>query len=183
MCANFLYISDLIKTLMKTKHANLLVLLLLIMILPSCRNNADVERAFETFLMFLVQIITFVLFGISSIVLSIISSLGSTKSSTPKIIGIILVTIFALITAICLMITVEINPKRNYIFFAFVVDAMAIFLSVFFLFKPKGESAQISAQNYSTAQLDKIIEIKPEPAKKSITNVNSDGLEQIDDLD
>lgn len=169
---------------MKTKHVNLLVLLLIILILPSCRNNADVERAFETFLMFIVQIITFVLFGISSIVLSIVSSLGSTKSSTPKIIGIILVTIFALITAICLMITIEINPKRNYIFFAFVIDTMAIFLSVFFLFKPKGESAQVSAQNYSNTHLDKIIEVKAEPTTtKPKINVNADGLEQIDDLD
>ena len=89
-----------------------------------------------------------------------------------------------LITAICLMITIEINPKRNYIFFAFVIDAMAIFLSAFFLLKPKGEPAHVTAQNYSNEQLDKIIEVKAEPTTtKPKINVNSDGLEQIDDLD
>lgn len=169
---------------MKSKHSNLLLLILLVVILSSCRaSSADVDRAIETFLMFVLQIVAFVLLGISSLVLSIISSLASTKSNTPKIIGIILVSLFALTTSICLMITIDINPKRNYIFFAFVIDAMVIFLSVFFLFKPKGESSQLQAQNYSNAQLDKIIEIKPEPTKKPKININSDGLEQIDDLD
>lgn len=151
-------ILDLNKTKMNTKLTNLLLVILLTLILSSCKNNADVERAIETFFVFIIQIVSFILFGISSLVLSIIGS--TSKTNTPKIIGSIILGVFTLISIICFAMIIEINPKRDYIFFAFVVDAIFIGVSIFFLTKSKNKIGINAA--ITDDYLDKVIESKEE---------------------
>jgi len=156
---------------MTSKQKSIIALIFLVIVMTSCRNNREAERAIQTFFVFVIQVVSFVLFGISSLVLSIVGS--SSKTSTPRIIGIVLLSIFALITTVCFMLIQDINPNRDYIYFAFVVDVVLIGLSIFFLTKPR---KSVSVANGNTGQpeitdeyLDKIIE--------------SEAVDEIDELE
>ena len=144
---------------MKTKLTNLVLVAFLILLITSCKDNADVERAIETFFVFVIQVISFVLFGISSLVLSIIGA--SNKTNTAKIIGGILMGVFTLISVVCLFMIIEINPKRDYIYVAFLIDFIVIAISLFFLTKKKGAS-QLETGIITDKDLDQIIESKEE---------------------
>jgi len=122
--------------------------------MSSCRDNAAAQKAIETFFIFVLQIVSFALFGISSLILSVVGS--TAKTSTPKIIGGILLGIFIIITVSCFNEIQRINPKRDYIYIAFVVDALIIGLSIFYLTKSKKEVEMNDIK--STEELDKIIE-------------------------
>ena len=71
---------------MKTTY--LIPLLFLAVVMASCKNSAEIDRAIETFFVFVIQIISFGLLGISSLVICIVG-----KTTTAKVIGGILLGI------------------------------------------------------------------------------------------
>lgn len=120
---------------MKFQLKSLLIVLSLILLTVSCQNNNDIGRAVNTFMIFILQVISFVLFGVSALVLSIVSS--SSKTNTPKTIGVILLSIFSLFSLINFFKVVDINPNENYIYYSFFVDVVVISISIYFLTKSK----------------------------------------------
>ena len=120
---------------MKFQLKSLLIVLSLILLTVSCQNNNEIGRAVNTFMIFILQVISFVLFGVSALVLSIVSS--SSKTNTPKTIGVILLSIFSLFSLINFFKVVDINPNENYIYYSFFVDVVVISISIYFLTKSK----------------------------------------------
>ena len=141
---------------MKSKLTHLFLALTLILLLSSCRNNAEVERAIQTFFIFVLQLVSFLLFGTPSIILSVVGS--TSKKDTPKIIGSILLGVFTLVSISCFVAIQDINPKRDYIYFAFLVDAVVIGVSLYFLTKSK--KVTVRPEVVTDEYLDKIIEDK-----------------------
>lgn len=152
---------------MNIKNINILIILVIILIFTSCKNNADLEKAIEIFFIFVIQVISFVLFGIAGIVLSIVSS--NSKTNTTKIIGGILIGIFTIVSIICLLITLDINPKKNYIYFVFLIDFIIISISIFFLAKNKYTGNKLT-HNSNEDYLEQIIESNTD---KEINDIDS----------
>jgi len=61
------------------------------------------------------------------------------KPNSQSLIGSILLIIFTLVTIFTLIITLNIKPKRFYIYFAFFIDSIIIFIGFFFLLKKSKE--------------------------------------------
>ena len=143
---------------MTSRQKSVLTLFLLVLLLTSCRHDREAERAIQTFFVFVIQVVSFVLFGISSLVLSILSVSGKNKSL--KVVGTILLIVFSLVTLFCFMMIQDINPRRDFIYFAFVVDAVVIGISIYFLAKPQNSTQQINSRQAQVTDeyLDKIIE-------------------------
>jgi len=138
---------------MKLQKKNVLILLYLMLLTVSCQNNNDIGRAVNTFMVFTLQIISFVLFGIAGLVLSIVSS--TSKTNTPKTIGIILLSIFSLFSLINFFKVIDINPNESYIYYSFFVDVVIIGISIYFLTKSK--ESRYENEDVTDDFLDEII--------------------------
>lgn len=139
---------------MKIRTKNLILIMCIAILFASCRNTNDFDRAVGTFMVFILQVISFVLFGVSALVLSIVSS--SSKTNTTKIMSIVLLSIFALFSLINFSKVTDINPNQNYIYYSFFIDVIIIGISVYFLTKSK--PSKFDNEDVTDDYLDKIID-------------------------
>jgi hypothetical protein len=137
---------------MKSNLTRSIIIVTLLLLLTSCRNNADVNRGVEVFFLGVLQVLNMIFFGICAVVFSVLAGTGG--KMVFKTLGGIFLGLFFLFTAMGFSEVQGVGPRSNEIYIIFLMElAMIIISFIFLLKKPKITQSEKKRQS----DLDQVI--------------------------
>jgi len=112
-----------------------LILLVLLLILFSCKDPKQADKAIEVFFLGVLQVINLILIGVTAMVMCVLAY--SNGKEIFRILGWVFLILFSLFTLMGFISVIKLNPRNPEIFYVFIIELIMIVVClVFIIIKP-----------------------------------------------